>query len=134
MACCCGVTPRRLAPLLLLLPLLSCDDAAVEAECEPGDGPTSLSVDNRSGGLVSTITAIACDGGEKHLLSVPEGGIPFSEQASLELPGPGCWELHWTGEGCKNDPPYRTTTEVCPGDTYAWTITTEGRTCDPGGW
>lgn len=129
------MTTRRLASLLLLLPLSTCDsDAADEATCEPGDGPSSLTVDNRSGGLVSTITATACDGEDAHVLPVPEAGVAFSEQITVELPGPGCWQLHWTGEECRNDPPYRTATDVCPGETYAWTITTEGRVCDPGGW
>lgn len=58
-------------------------------------------------------------------LVLPEDGVAFSSQATVELPGPGGWELAWSGEGCSNDPRYRTSTEVCGGDTYEWTISVE---------
>jgi hypothetical protein len=128
------VIVRRLALFILLVPLSTCDESTDGAACEPSDAPASLSVDNRTGGLVSTITATPCDGDEQHVLPLSEAGLAFQETATLALPGPGCWLLTWSGEDCTNDPPYRTSTDVCAGETYAWTITVEGRVCDPGGW
>jgi hypothetical protein len=120
-----------MAPLLLSLALSSCDDATDDA-CEPSDEPTSLAVDNRSGNAIDQLVATPCDGSETYEITLPGGGIPFSEQATVELPGPGCWLLHWSGEGCRNDPPHRTATNVCPGEPYAWKVTIDGRVCESG--
>ena len=128
---------RRAAPLLLLLTLSTCDEKDDEADgasaCEPGDSPSSVTVDNRSGDHIERIVAAPCGGGAEQELSVSEGGIPFSEQATLELPGSGCWLLSWSGDGCGNETPYQTSTDVCAGETYEWTINVDGRVCE-GGW
>lgn len=125
------MTIRRIAPFFLLL-LSNCDGGAADDGCEPSDEPTVLALDNRSGGPIDELTATPCDGTETHELTLPAGGIAFAEQANIELPGPGCWLLHWSGGGCRNDPPYRTSTSVCSGEPYAWTVTLEGRMCDAG--
>ncbi|MCA9708605.1 MAG: hypothetical protein KDK70_22340 [Myxococcales bacterium] len=123
---------RRTGSLLALLTLSTCDKTN-DAQCEPSDEPSSLVIDNRSGVAVDRIVATACDGHQEQELVLPEGGIAFPSQATVELPGPGCWLLAWSGEACNNDPPYRTSTDVCGGDAYEWTISVEGRVCE-GGW
>ena len=128
------MTIRRIAPLFFLLTLLDCDGEDDDAACEPGEAPASVAVDNRSGGPIETITATACDGGEAYELTLPDGGIDFAEQATVELPGSGCWLLQWNGEECQNDPPHRTSTRVCSGEIYTWTVTIEDRVCDESGW
>ena len=122
---------RRIGPLLVLVALTTCD--ANDAECEASDEPASLAIDNRSGVRVETLTATPCDGGEEQPLALPEDGIDFPAQATVELPGPGCWLLSWSGEGCRSDPPHQTSSEVCGGTTYEWTISVEDQECE-GGW
>lgn len=125
---------RRTAPLLVLLTLSTCDaDATDDAGCEESNEPASLTIDNRTGGVVESVTATPCEGDEEQELSLPDAGIPFSEKFTVELPAPGCWLLRWNGSGCTNDPPHRTTTDVCGGSSYEWTTTIDGRVCD-GGW
>ncbi|MBL8944955.1 MAG: hypothetical protein JNK45_17460, partial [Myxococcales bacterium] len=95
------MTTRRAATLLALLTLSTCDGDASDSEsaaCEPSDAPTSLTVDNRSGNRVEAISATACDSSEEKALTLPAGGIAFTSQATIELPGPGCWLLRWEGE------------------------------------
>ena len=125
---------RRVAPILVFL-LSACDPAdSGDADCEPSDEIASLALDNRSGVRVEMLTASPCDGsGSPQMLTLPSGGVEFSAQATVELPGQGCWLLSWSGEGCSNDPPYRTSSDVCGGETYAWTIAGNGLACE-GGW
>ena len=89
-------------------------------------------MDNRTGGVVQSITATPCNGSEAQQLTLPDGGIAFSSQATIELPGPGCWVLEWSGDGCTGESPYQTSTDVCGGETYEWTAS--NRMCDAGGW
>ncbi len=118
----------------MLLTLSTCDaDATDDGACEASDEPASLTIDNRTGGVVESVTATPCEGGQEQELALPDAGIAFSEQFTVELPAPGCWLLHWNGNGCTNDPPHRTTTNVCGGESYEWTTTVDGRVCD-GGW
>ncbi len=124
---------RRAAPLLVLLTLSTCDADTDGGACEASDEPASVTIDNRTGGTVESVTATPCDGGEEQELELPDTGVAFSDQFTVELPAPGCWLLHWNGAGCTNDPPYRTTTDVCGGESYAWMVTIDGRVCD-GGW
>jgi len=128
----CPVSTRRTA-LVLLLSLSACDKAGTDDSACEDDGSASLSIDNRSGGLVERIVATPCEGGDEQELSLPSGGIEFSSQATVDLPGPGCWQLNWFGEDCTNDEPYQTSTDVCGGESYSWTISVEGRVCE-GGW
>ncbi len=114
-----------------MLTLSTCD--ADDGACGESDDPVSLMVENRTGDDIMSITATPCDGGDEQELSLPSEGIPFTEQSTVGLPGPGCWLLHWDGGGCSNDPPHRTSTNVCGGETYAWTADTQGRICE-GGW
>ncbi len=123
---------RRAAPLLVLLSLSSCDTDASEDGCDPSDAPASVTVDNRTGGVIESVTATPCDGGDERELPLPDAGIPFPEQLTVELPAPGCWLLHWNGSGCTNDPPYRTSPDVCGGDAHAWMVTIDGRVCEAG--
>ena len=124
---------RRTGPLLVLLTLSTCDGDASDAMCEPSDAPSSLFVDNRSGVPIDRIVATACDGSEEQELALPGAGIDFASKATVELPGPGCWVLTWHGEDCSNDPPHRTSTNVCGGDTYNWTASIDEMECE-GGW
>ncbi len=117
----------------MLLTLSTCDADSDDGGCEASDEPASVAVDNRTGGTVESITATPCDGGQEVELPLPEAGLAFSDQVTLELPSPGCWLLHWNGSGCTNDPPYRTSRDVCGGESYAWTLTIDGRVCE-GGW
>lgn len=127
------MTIRR-ATLLALLTLSSCDaDATGDGACDPSDEPASVTVDNRTGSVIEAVTATPCDGGQEQELVLPDMGIPFSETFTVELPAQGCWLLHWNGSGCTNDPPHRTTSNVCGGESYAWMVTIDGRVCD-GGW
>lgn len=117
----------------MLLPLSTCDgEASDSAACEPSEAPASLTVDNRSGNHIEAISATACDSSEEQALTLPAGGIAFTSQATIELPGPGCWLLRWEGEGCSNETPYRTSTNVCGGETYEWTVRVDGRVCEVG--
>lgn len=126
------MSTRRTA-LVLLLALSTCDkDAGDDSNCE-AEGSASLAIDNRSGGLVERLTATPCDGGDEQEIALPAGGIEFSSQATVDLPGPGCWQLTWSGEDCTSESPYQTSTDVCAGETYAWTISVDGRVCE-GGW
>lgn len=126
-----NVITRRAASLLALLTLAGCDDEKGDGSCEPSSQPATVNVDNRSGGLIEAITAMPCDGGDAQELTVPAEGIAFSSQASVELPGPGCWVLEWSGESCSGESSHRTSPAVCGGDTYEWMVST--RTCE-GGW
>lgn len=112
--------------MLLTLSTCEADDA-----CENGE-PASLTFENRTGGVVVSITATPCDGGEEQELSLPDGGITFTEQFTVDLPASGCWLLEWSGGGCTNDPAYRTSPEVCGAETHVWTASTEGRVCESG--
>ena len=127
------MSTRRIALVLSLLILSACDkESGDDSTCE-ADGSATLAIDNRSGGLVERIVATPCEGGNEQELSVPAGGIEFSSQATIDLPGTGCWQLTWFGEDCTSESPYQTSTDVCGGETYAWTISVEGRVCE-GGW
>ncbi len=129
------MTTTRAATLLALLTLSTCDGEASESDsvpCEPSDAPSSVTVDNRSGNRVEAISATPCESSEEQPLTLPAGGIAFASQATIELPGPGCWLLRWEGEGCTNETPYRTSTNVCGGETYEWTVLLDGRVCEVG--
>ena len=129
-----SVVRFRSVSVLLLLILSTCDtDGGDDAACEASDEPSSVTVDNRTGATIEQVTAAPCDGGEAVELALPAEGLEFSTQATVELPGPGCWLLQWSGGGCSNGTPYRTSTDVCPGDTYEWQASVEGRVCS-GGW
>ncbi len=124
----------RTLPFLVLLTLSTCDgDAGDDSTCEASDEPSSVTIDNRTGDLIERVTASPCDGGSEVELGLPAEGIAFSSQVTAELPGPGCWLLQWSGGGCSNGTPYRTSTDVCGGDTYEWQVSVDGRVCD-GGW
>jgi hypothetical protein len=128
------VITRRVPAILVLLTLSTCDgdESDGAAACEPSEAAASVTVDNRSGLLVEAISATPCDGSEEQELTLPADGIAFASQATIELPGPGCWLLQWDGEGCRNEAPYRTSTDVCAGETYEWTISVDGRVCQTG--
>ena len=113
----------------MLLALSTCE---ADESCENGE-PATLVFENRTGGVVLSITATPCDGGEAQALPLPDTGVMFTEQFVVALPSPGCWLLQWSGDGCTNEPAYRTSPEVCGAESHIWAASTEGRVCE-GGW
>lgn len=86
-----------------------------------------LHVVNGTGNAIEEITMVACDMSEQNAYPVPPGGLPDGGELTISLPGPGCWILGYTGEGCFGDPPGMV--EAACGETVEWALTPENHVC-----
>lgn len=86
-----------------------------------------LHVVNGTGNGVEEITMLACDMSDQAAYPVPPGGLPDGGELTISLPGPGCWILGYTGEGCFGDP--RGMVEAACGETVEWELTPENHVC-----
>lgn len=88
---------------------------------------TQLHVVNGTGNGVEEITMLACDMSDQAAYPVPPGALPDGGELTLSLPGPGCWILGYTGEGCFGDP--RGMVEAACGETVEWELLPENHVC-----
>ena len=105
------------------------------AACAQGEAPARLTLENRTGSVIEVVTMRAGDGSDLVDHSVPAPGVANGEDATIDLPRPGCWILGYSGGGCSADPLSQTPTEgVCSGDTFVWTAGSDTHTCAGNGW
>ena len=104
---------------------------AAETTAAADDGACAelpqLHVVNGTGNGVEEITMLACDMSDQAAYPVPPGGLPDGGELTISLPGPGCWILGYTGEGCFGDP--RGMVEAACGETVEWELTPENHVC-----
>lgn len=84
-------------------------------------------VNQDTGNAVEEITMLACDMGDQVSFPVPPGGLPDGGELTIDLPGPGCWVLGYSGEGCFGDPPGMV--EAACGETVEWVLTSASHVC-----
>jgi len=130
---------------LLVVPLLGCTfgDNTCEGQNDPGfrcsilaessgeastgdacfaDDPAAIvRIENRTGNAIEVVYFVRCDSTDASEFPLMPPGLPSGMDVEIPLPGPGCWLLDYSGEGCEADTPYSTETDVCAGDTYVWT-------------
>lgn len=87
-------------------------------------------VNQDTGNAVEEITMLACDMSDQSAFPVPPGGLPDGGELTIDLPGPGCWLLGYSGEGCFGDPPGMV--EAACGETVEWVLTGENHVCAGG--
>lgn len=134
-------TSRLSAVLLPLAALGACDgtaaggdSAASDGACESSDAPARLTLENRTGSSIDTITMRACDGSalEDERLESP---VADGSDVTIDLPSSGCWILSYAGDDCFNDPKHQTTPQgVCGGDTHVWRAGSDTHSCSGAGW
>src|SRR4029079_10007793 len=128
-----GPTMRRLslAAMLLFCPACGADDADTSETGAHDGGSTAapvtdgtaaetaatgmtdagcvdspqLHVVNDTGNAVEEIVMTACEGLDAYSYPVPPCGLPQRAELTIDLPGPGCWMLSYSGEGCFDDVP-----------------------------
>lgn len=87
-----------------------------------GDGPGAIvRIENRTGNAIEVVYFVRCDGSDASEFPLMPPGLANGEDVELPLPGPGCWLLDYSGEGCEGTAPHETEMQVCIGDTYVWT-------------
>lgn len=84
-------------------------------------------VNDGTGNAVEEITMVACDMSEQSAYPVPPGGLPSDGEITIDLPGPGCWVLGYSGEGCFGEPPGMV--EAACGETVEWVLTSANHVC-----
>jgi hypothetical protein len=89
--------------------------------CFDGDEPATLRIENRTGNAIEVVDFVRCDGTDASQFPLTPPGLADGDDVEIPLPGPGCWLLDYSGEGCEGDMPHETPTDVCAGDTYVWT-------------
>lgn len=92
--------------------------------------PPQLYLVNGTGNAVEEITMLACDMSEQSSYPVPGGGLPDATELTIDLPGPGCWLLGYSGEGCFSDMPVMV--EAACGETAEWALLPENHVCAGG--
>lgn len=105
------------------------DEATAAATADDGACAElpQLHVVNGTGNGVEETTMIACDMSDQTSFPVPPGGLPDGGELTIPLPGPGCWILGYTGEGCFGDPPGMV--EAACGETVEWALLPESHVC-----
>ena len=105
-------------------------ETAVAEDSGCAEPPRLHVVNQDTGNAVEEITLVACDESEQSSFPVPPGGLPDGGELTIDLPGPGCWVLQYSGEGCFGDMPGMVTA-AC-GETVEWVLTGENHVCEGG--
>jgi hypothetical protein len=103
------------------------DETAVAEEGTCFEPPHLRVVNQDTGNAVEEITMVACDMSDEFSYPVPPGGLPDGGEITIDLPGPGCWVLQYSGEGCFGDVPGMA--EATCGETVEWVLTGENHVC-----
>jgi hypothetical protein len=86
-----------------------------------------LHIVNDTDNAVEEVTMLACDMSDQSSFPVPPGGLPSGGELTIDLPGPGCWLLGYSGEGCFGDPPGMV--EAACGETVEWVLMNANHVC-----
>lgn len=105
-------------------------ETAVAEDTGCADPPQLHVVNQDTGNAVEEITMVACDMSDQSSFPVPPGGLPDGGELTIDLPGPGCWVLQYSGEGCFGDVPGMV--EAACGETVEWVLTGENHVCAGG--
>lgn len=89
--------------------------------CADGDEAAIVRIENRTGNAIEIVYFVRCDGSEPSEFPLMPPGLPDGDDVEIPLPGPGCWMLDYSGEGCEGEMPHETAMDVCAGATYVWT-------------
>lgn len=89
--------------------------------CLDGDDNAILRIENRTGNAIEVVSFVRCDGSEPTEFPLMPPGLPDGDDVEIPLPGPGCWMLGYSGDGCEAETPHETAMDVCAGATYVWT-------------
>jgi hypothetical protein len=104
--------------------------SATDADaCEDGADAAIVRVENRTGNAIEVVYFVRCDGTDASEFPIMPPGLPDGEDVELPLPGPGCWLLDYSGDGCEGETPHETASSVCSGDTYVWTVDDLNHVC-----
>lgn len=104
-------------------------DGGATTDCAPDELP-QLHVVNQTGNAVEEITMLACDMSDMSSYPVPPGGLPTGGELTIPLPGPGCWVLQYSGEGCLSDTPGMVEAAAC--ETVEWLLDENNHACAGG--
>lgn len=70
---------------------------------------------------------VAWDMSDEVSYPVPPGALPSDGERTIDLPGPGCWMLDHSGEGCSADA--RSMVEASCGELVEWTLRPDDHVC-----
>ncbi|MBC8073805.1 MAG: hypothetical protein IAG13_36135 [Deltaproteobacteria bacterium] len=87
--------------------------------CEAESPGVELQLENRTGNTNEIVYFVRCDGSDGSEFPLMPPGLPDGDDVAVPMPGPGCWLLAYSGEGCEPDMPHETA-PLCAGDTYVW--------------
>ncbi|MBK6922357.1 MAG: hypothetical protein IPH07_33515 [Deltaproteobacteria bacterium] len=96
-------------------------------DCEATDPKPVLKFENRTGNTVETFAFVACDGTMPSEFPLQPPGLPTDQDVEVPLPGPGCWLMSYSGDGCTSEMPFEAT--VCAGETVVWTADDVNHVC-----
>ncbi|MCA9711594.1 MAG: hypothetical protein KDK70_37510 [Myxococcales bacterium] len=88
-------------------------DTAMAESTGCTDEPPALRIVNETGNAIEEIEMLACDMSASNAFPVPPGALPTGGELTIDLPGPGCWVVTYSGEGCFPDPPFMTEAAAC---------------------
>jgi hypothetical protein len=96
--------------------------------CEADSPGVVLQLENRTGNAIEIVHFVRCDGSDASEFPLMPPGLPDGGDVAVPMPGPGCWLLGYSGEGCEPDMPTETE-PLCAGDTYVWTPDAQHHVC-----
>jgi hypothetical protein len=96
--------------------------------CEADSPGVVLQLENRTGNAIEIVYFVRCDGSDASEFPLMPPGVPDGGDVAVPMPGPGCWMLGYSGEGCEPDMPTETE-PLCAGDTYVWTPDADHHVC-----
>jgi hypothetical protein len=108
----------------------SADEGSSGEDACMADSPAAiLRVENRTGNAIEIIQFVRCDHTDASEFPLMPPGLADGDDVEVPLPGPGCWLLDYSGDGCQGETPHETEMQVCAGETYVWTPDAAHQVC-----